>query len=122
MAKKKSTKKPTTSSPKQAAPEFNMAEEIRLVLASTPDMMGREVEAALREKFPKAKINPNSCGVAFSNARRKLGLGPTRAGSYSDVELDASVVFAAKRYVDRCGGDIGTAAAGLEQLAKLQHQ
>jgi hypothetical protein len=54
--------------------DFNMAREIRELIAKEPQMTGREVAAALKKKFPRQKINANSCGVAFSNARKKLGL------------------------------------------------
>ena len=107
---------------KKAATDFNMAEEIRLLLSKDPKMTGREVESALKKKFPRKKINPNSCGVAFSNARKKLGLRKSFASrSYTGGgSIDVNVLHAAKQYLAKCGGDEGRAFAGLKQLSELQ--
>ena len=96
--------------------EFNMAEQIRLLLRQNPQLTGREVEAALREKFPRQKIRSTSCQVAFSNARKTLLLVASR-----DCTGDIALLWAAKHYVVvHCDGDFGRAFAGLEQLVDLQ--
>ncbi len=63
MAKKKATRG-----------EFNMSAEIRNLLQSNPNQSSREVFEALQAAFPEQEINRNSCNVAFSHARRKLGI------------------------------------------------
>jgi hypothetical protein len=101
--------------------DFNMAREIRELIAKEPQMTGREVTAALKKKFPRQKINANSCGVAFSNARKKLGLrSEGRARSSSGVAIDVGVLHAAKNYLAACGGDVHRASAGLKKLSDLQ--
>ena len=59
---------------KKARSDFNMAEEIRTLLRKKRSLTGPEVYAALTEKFPGQEINKSSCGVAFSDARKKLGI------------------------------------------------
>ena len=59
---------------KKAGPGFNMAAAVRAILAENPALSGREVYDALRKKHPKQKINEGSCGVAFSAARKTLGI------------------------------------------------
>ncbi len=108
---------------KKTAAEFNMAEEIRALLNKDSGMTGREVESALKKKFPRKKINPNSCGVAFSNARKKLGLRKSISSGRSfasNGSIDVSVLHAAKQYLAKCGGDEGRAFAVLKQLSDLQ--
>ena len=106
---------------KKAANDFNMAEEIREHLTKNPSATGREVEESLRKKFPKQKINRNSCGVAFSNARKKLGLRkPTGFRSFTGTPVDVNILRAAKNYLAQCGGDENRALSGLKQLADLQ--
>jgi len=100
----------------KAQVEFNMAAEIRLLLRKNPQLTGREVEAALRKKFPRRKINSKSCGVAFSNARRTLRLIASR-----DYTGELGLLWAAKHYVVvHCDGDFGRAFAGFKQLVDLQ--
>lgn len=107
---------------KKQATAFNMAEEIRALLTKNSAMSGKEVEAALKKKFPRQKINGASCGVAFSNARKKLGLrrSTTTAFSGKGGSVDIRVLQAAKDYLAKCGGDQTRALAGLRQLADLQ--
>lgn len=59
---------------KAARGEFNMSAEIRNLLQSNPALSSRDVFEALKEQFPEQSINRNSCNVAFSHARRKLGI------------------------------------------------
>jgi hypothetical protein len=96
--------------------EFNMAAEIREILTGNPELTARGVETLLIAKFPKQKINSTSCGVAFSNARKRLGL---RSGP-QPAHPDLVSLLIAKQLVDHCGGDFGQAAAVLKQLADLQ--
>ena len=100
--------------------DFNMAAEIRGLLTQNPKLTGREVEAAIRKKFPRRKFNSSSCQVAFSIARKQLGLRlPKTMRSYSD-DQEVNLLFNAKQYVDQCGGDVDRAFAGLKELASLQ--
>ena len=59
---------------KKAASGFNMAAEIRSLLRENRKLTGPEVLEALKANFPNETINENSCGVAFSSARKKLGI------------------------------------------------
>ncbi|HWL07238.1 MAG TPA: hypothetical protein VNQ76_02380 [Planctomicrobium sp.] len=59
---------------KAARGEFNMSAEIRNLLQDKPALSSREVFEALKAQFPDQEINRNSCNVAFSHARRKLGI------------------------------------------------
>ncbi len=63
---------------KRESSEFNMAEEIRALLKDNRKMSGKEVLAALQQKFPKQAINTNSCMVAFSMARKSMGIRTVR--------------------------------------------
>ena len=57
---------------KKAASGFVMAVEIRALLRQNRSLTGKEVYEGLKQKFPSESINENSCGVAFSGARRAL--------------------------------------------------
>lgn len=63
---------------KKASSNFNMAAEVRKLLGENPKLTGSEVYTALKERFPRQKINKDSCGVAFSAARKKLGIAGGR--------------------------------------------
>ena len=67
MAKKKASRS-----------EFNMAAEIRALLTKDPSLSGRQVVEGLEGKFPGRRINRNSASVAFSTARRQLGIVGSR--------------------------------------------
>jgi hypothetical protein len=97
--------------------EFNMAAEIRTLLIRNPTLTAREVEALLIAKFPKQKINADSCAQSFSNARKQVGL---RSGPHLSIHPDLAGLLAAKTLVDNCDGDFDRAAAVLKQLADLQ--
>ena len=110
---------------------FNMAKEIRSLLAENRKLSGREVRDALAKKFPKEKINAVSCGVAYSNARVKLGISRsvkrkkpvrkqavTRKSSVTAVNIER--LQAAKSYLAKCGGDETAAVAAVRQLSSLQ--
>jgi hypothetical protein len=134
---------------KRESSEFNMAEEIRALLKENKKLTGREVFNALKEKFPKQPINQNSCTVAFSNARKSMGLrsvrrprpakssGPigavrpwaakkaaTASTSASSAVPSAlagmDLLLAAKQLLQQCGGDKDSAMAAIRQVASLQ--
>lgn len=117
--------------------DINMAEEIRSLLAENRQMTGREVINALKEKFPKLSINENSCSVAYTAARKKLGIASVRrkrptakarkrpAGSTKSAAVSAPVagmdmLQAAKELLQYCQGDSTLAAAALKHVAALQ--
>ncbi len=104
-----------------------MAAEIRSLLeAHRKITMGEAVEA-LKAKFPSAKINGDSCAVAFYTARRKMGLGRRRkvqvrkpaSSRKSGGGLDLGALQQARRFVAEVG-DADTAIAALKQLQSLQ--
>ena len=116
---------------------FNMAAEIRALLTADRSMTGRQVLEALKKKFPSQKINENSLSVAFSGARKKVGIKKTvrrrkpdgrkkaarrrkaavKSASTS-VSLDA--LRAAKPSLAACGGDTEAAIDAVRQLGRLQ--
>ena len=107
--------------------DFNMAGEIRELLEADGSLTGKQVYAALKKKHPKAKINEASCGVAFSNQRKKLGLsrGATktkvvRKPIRQSADVDIESLRAAKTFLAACGGDSNVAQAALRQLSSLQ--
>jgi len=59
---------------KKAKGGFNMAAEIREILRQNPKLTGSEVYDELTAKFPNENINKASAGVAFSGARKALGI------------------------------------------------
>lgn len=60
--------------------EFNMSAEIRDLLTADGTLTGREVFETLQAKFPGTQINEASCNVAFSNARKALGIRKSGRG------------------------------------------
>jgi len=83
MAKKKSAKG-----------DFNMSQEIRNLLEENPKLSSREVLEQLQTRFPEQAINKNSCNVAFSHARRRLGI---RGGSKRSVKMKRPAAARAAR-------------------------
>lgn len=59
---------------KKSGRGFTMAAEMRNLLEKQPGLSGREATEALKEKFPGQSINEGSASVAFSEARKKLGI------------------------------------------------
>lgn len=122
---------------KKARGEFNMSQAIRDVLQENPGMSGREVLEALKSKHPGQSINENSFGVAFWNARRKLGIKTRRgrrkvrvrtpgmagrraaAAPTSGGAIDFDLLQAARKYLS-IAKDTDTAIQGLKQLQALQ--
>lgn len=119
---------------------FNMAEEIRNLLREDPQMSGGDVYEALSRKFPNESINKQSCGVAFSNARQKLGIkgrrGKKKKASVgrktvkratptarkkvaSSGGIDLSALEQAQKFVSACGS-ISKARAAIDGLEALQ--
>ena len=79
---------------KAAQVDFNMSAEIRDMLEADSGLSGRQVLEALQAKYPGQEINANSCNVAFSNARRKLGI--RRSGKKSVVRRPRPAAVAAR--------------------------
>ena len=119
----------------------NITQEVRALVEANKEIKGAEVMAALREKFPKARLNDSSCLVAYSNVRKKLGLSRTfakrpigrrsgrpsasAASAISLTEavagsLDISLLQAAKALLQYCKGDLAVAQGALKQVASLQ--
>ncbi len=107
---------------KQSGP-FVMSKEIMNLVRKHPDLKGREVIELLKKQFPKAGINEKSAAVAFSNARKALGIGksntrtssPRKANGSSDV----AALKAAREFVNSVG-DTKSALAAIQQLEDLQ--
>lgn len=113
---------------------FNMAEEIRAVLRANRKASNKDVFAALTEKFGKGSFNQNSCGVAVSNQRKKMGIssgrsvkrkkpkagGSTVRRSTRRPAVDLTALQAAKSLMASVGGDQDAAIAAIRQLNSLQ--
>jgi len=109
--------------------EFNMAAEIRTLLTKDPSLSGRQVVDGLKSKFPGQRINENSCSVAFSTARRQLGIVSSRKKSVrrrkpgrngraaSSISLTA--LQAARKLIAEVGG-AEVAMAAIRQVDSLQ--
>ncbi|MCC7423323.1 MAG: hypothetical protein IT428_23855 [Planctomycetaceae bacterium] len=120
---------------KKSSDSINMAEEIRAVLTENPSFSGREVMEALTAKHPGLKINKASAGVAFSNARKKLGIvkGTTKRRGGARVvrkrvptsttgrrpALDIATLQAAVKFVSQIG-NAETAIEAVRQVVALQ--
>ena len=124
MAKKKSTS------------GFNMAAEIRGLLRQNRSLSGSEVCDALKKKFPRQKINESSCGVAFSGARKKLGISQRKSGKKRKAAkktvrrmkpaaaaqaVDLTTLQAAAKFVSEVGG-AEKAIRAIRQVRALQIQ
>ncbi|MBX3437019.1 MAG: hypothetical protein KF861_05985 [Planctomycetaceae bacterium] len=111
--------------------EFVMARELRNILSESRDLSGKQALSVLKERFPKEKINENSFGVAFSGARRALGISKGRkkvrirkpgagpARSTAVVTVDIETLQAARRYLTQVG-DAERAISAIKQLQTLQ--
>jgi hypothetical protein len=121
---------------KRSASGLNMAAEIRSLLESNRALTGKEVYEALKKKFPRQGINESSCGVAFSGARKKLGISQKRRGkkrttakttvvkmkpAASALKVDLNALQAAAKFVSEVG-DADKAIAAIRQLRSLQIQ
>ena len=116
--------------------DFNLSEEVRNILKENRKLSGREVLEAIQEKFPGQSINQGSCNVAFSNARRRLGIkkgrrakavrkpGATRKGrpaakATPAVAVDMKLLTLASKYLAEAGS-AQAAISALQQVAALQ--
>lgn len=114
MAKKKATRG-----------DFVMSAEIRNILTEDPTLKGREVIELLQKKFPNQAINENSANVAFSNARRDMGIGtgskpPKKSARGMRQHDELAVLQAARSFVEAAGGDTQAAIEAVKNLEKLQ--
>jgi hypothetical protein len=108
---------------KKKSGSFVMSKEIMNLVSKNPDLKGREVIELVQKKFPKEDINVKSAAVAFSNARKALGIGksntkttsPRKASGSSDV----AALKAARDFVSSVG-DTKSALAAIQQLEDLQ--
>lgn len=110
---------------------FTMAVEVREILKESPNLSGREALERIKEKFPNQKINENSFGVAFSGARKKLGIAKgrkkvrrrrpaaTQARQAAPVSVDIETLKAARTYLTQVG-DADRAISAIKQLQTLQ--
>lgn len=119
MAKKKSRKG-----------GFNMSAAVRDVLRENPKLSGKEVEAEVKQRHPGQKINSSSLNVAFSNARKQLGIvkgkkrsvkrrKPSAGGTRTTSTIDMGALQAARKYVSEVG-DVDAALEAVRQLKTLQ--
>jgi hypothetical protein len=118
---------------KKSASGFNMAAEIRGLLEENRDLSGKDVYTALKKKFPRKGINESSCGVAFSGARKKLGITQPRRGkkrktavvklkpAAAALKVNLNALQAAAKFVSEVG-DADKAIAAIRQLRSLQIQ
>jgi shikimate kinase len=109
---------------------FNMSQAVRDVLKENPKLTGKEVEAEVRQRHPGQKINSSSLNVAFSNARKQLGIvkgkkrsvkrrRPSAGGVRSNAAVDMGALQAARKYVSEVG-DVDAALEAVRQLKTLQ--
>ncbi len=112
---------------------FNMSAEVRALLKANNNISGPEVYEALCQKTTGQKINKNSCGVAFANARKKMGLtrkskkkigsdNNSRRGAKSTATdtISLSALRCARELLVRTNGDVSVAAAVLREVKALQ--
>ncbi len=122
---------------KRGSGNLNMAAAIREVLSEQPTLSGREARDEVQRRHPEAVINEKSFGVAFSNARKALGIAapgrkksvrrrkPGRAAATTTSSaaapktLDFDLLDAARGLLAKAG-DADTAIAAIKQLARLQ--
>jgi hypothetical protein len=109
--------------------EFNMASEIRALLTRDPSLTGRQVVEGLASKFPGRRINENSCSVAYSTARRQLGIVSSRKKSVrrrkpgrngqASASMSLTALQAARKLIAEVGG-AEVAMAAIRQVDSLQ--
>ncbi|MEZ6125602.1 MAG: hypothetical protein R3C49_20860 [Planctomycetaceae bacterium] len=117
--------------------DFNLSAEVRKILEKNSELSGNEVLAQLRRKFPKEQINEGTAKVAFSLARRKLGLISLKPRKKGKAAVSAAAapsakpvasgnsagidsVIAAKDFLQACNGDMQVAMTAIKQLGDLQ--
>lgn len=113
-----------------------MSAAIRDLLTANPNLKGREVVDELKKQYPNERINSNSAHVAFSTARRTLGISggakksvrrrkpgkgaarrPTAAAGTATVNL--AHLKAARKFVAEIG-NVRDAVVAVQQLEALQ--
>lgn len=116
---------------KKASGNFVMTAAVRDILQQDPSLKATQVIEALRKKYPGEKINEASCKVAFSNERRKLGIGKRRRRKLRKPGMSASggnkpqrlmkfeVLQAAKNFIAAAGSS-EDAIAAIRQVTSLQ--
>jgi len=98
-------------------------------LKENSNLTAQEVEAEVKKQHPGQKINSNSLSVAFSSARKKLGITkgkkrtvkrrkPSARGRANGV-VDMAALQAARKYVAEVG-DVDAALEAVRQLRTLQ--
>ncbi|MFK7817846.1 MAG: hypothetical protein AB8G99_03965 [Planctomycetaceae bacterium] len=116
----------------------NMSEEIRKILGDNPQASNSEIYQQLVKKFGKGKLNEDSCGVAASIQRKKLGINkgkrkavrkakpavrtnrPASKVQAAGTAVDYDVLKSAKSLLTAVGGDESAAIAAIRQLNSLQ--
>ena len=108
---------------------FNMSAAVRDVLKENPQLSAKDVEAEVKKRHPGQKINSGSLSVAFSNARKTLGIAKRKkksakrrkpsAGGRANATVDMGVLQAARKYVAEVG-DVDAALEAVRQLRTLQ--
>jgi hypothetical protein len=87
----------------------------------------------VKQKYPEQSINENSFGVAFSNARRKLGIkgrrgrrmvrrrkpGAARTVAAAGAAVNMELLQAARKYL-AVAGNADAAVTAIKQLQQLQ--
>lgn len=104
---------------KRARGDFNMAAEVRELLKQNPAMTGKEVYEALSKKFPRRSINENSCGVAFSTARKTLGITKGRKRRRRKAGKKKVAVRKKRPAATAASIDVGTLQAAAKFLSEV---
>jgi hypothetical protein len=112
--------------------DVNVSAAIRDVLTENRGLSGREVLEVVKQKHPDKTINEKSFSVAFSNARRKLGIKGRRgrkrvmrrkpgAGLRPSAApgINFDLLQAARKYLS-IAGNADTAVSAIRQLQALQ--
>jgi len=119
---------------KSARGDFNMSEEIRTLLTESPKLSSGEVYDQLQAKFPGQSINRNSCNVAYSHARKKLGLRrgsrrgakkavrvqrPSARAASTSGAVDIGLLKSARKFLAEAGS-ASTAISAIQAIESLQ--
>lgn len=111
--------------------KLNMAEEIKSLLGANSKLSAKETLEAIKAKHPDAQINEKSFGVAFYNARKKLGIASKGRGgaakkvvvrkmpSVTRPAVDMPTLQAAAKFITVIGSP-ETAIEAIKQVQRLQ--
>lgn len=123
---------------KKQASGFNMSQEIRDMLSKDSSMTSRAVYETLLEKHPGQEVKRSSCNVAYSQARKKLGLNrgpgkkrravrkrrPSKVASTGRVSMAATggdaVDFALLKTARALLAEAGSAERAIQSLKQLE--